>query len=293
MKIFYSPKCLDYEQPGHPESPERIRAVAARLASLGLTLEEPEPCSKDDLLRIHSPEMVDAVQACSFVDPDTPALPGMFIHGLRAAGSAVCAMQNAVSGTPTFSLMRPPGHHATRTRVMGFCYFNSIALAAVKFMDENPGRKIAVLDIDVHHGNGTEDILFGMNRALYVSLHQAPLYPGTGLESRGNCLNHPLPPSTEETRYLETLRMACDEILAFGPDMVAVSAGFDTYAKDPLAQMRLEISTYKKIGRMIDGLGKPCFFVMEGGYSENLPLCVEAFIGGLTETERTVVPARP
>ena len=181
MEIVYSPTCLDYGQPGHPESPDRIGSTSDRLKAGGYPFLDPEPCAELDLVRVHSREMVESVRTGSYFDPDTPALPGMFEHARLAAGAAVCAMQRALAGHAAFSLMRPPGHHATHNRVMGFCYFNSVAVAAAKYLADNPSARIAVLDIDVHHGNGTEDILFGRDRALYVSLHQSPLYPGTGL----------------------------------------------------------------------------------------------------------------
>jgi acetoin utilization deacetylase AcuC-like enzyme len=152
MDIFYSPSCLAYRSPGHPESPERIGSTAEFLRSKGYFFRTPAPCSEEDLLRVHDPEMIRAVRDGVFFDPDTPPLPGMFEHARLAAGSAVCAMRSAVSGRMAFSLMRPPGHHATRDRVMGFCYFNNIAVAAAGFLAGHPAGKIAVLDIDCHHG---------------------------------------------------------------------------------------------------------------------------------------------
>jgi acetoin utilization deacetylase AcuC-like enzyme len=278
MEIFNSPTCLSYHHPGHPESPERIRSTADYLKSKGYSFLAPTPCSEKDLLRVHNPEMINAVRAGDFFDPDTPSLPDIYEHAVLSAGSAVCAMQSAMEGRIGFSLMRPPGHHATRNRAMGFCYFNSIAVAAAKYLDDNPSKKMAILDIDCHHGNGTEDIFLGKDRILYVSLHQSPFYPGTGLKTQKNCLNYPLPPFTKEIRYIKTLQTAFHEILAYCPDLLGVSAGFDTYEKDPLAQMRLTLSSYPKIGRMILNLGKPLFIVMEGGYSKDLPLCVHGLI---------------
>jgi acetoin utilization deacetylase AcuC-like enzyme len=258
-----------------------VRRIADRLSASGRRFIEPRPCAEEDLLRVHSAGMVESVRKGSFADPDTPALPEMFGRALLAAGAAVDAMRGAAAGVPAFSLMRPPGHHATRDDPMGFCYFNGMALAAASFLGENPGKRIAVLDIDVHHGNGTEDILSGRDRALYVSLHQSPLYPGTGLASRGNCLNHPLPPFSDGARYLAALDEACAEIRAFAPDLVGLSAGFDAHEADPLAQLRLAVSDYGEIGRRVAALAAPVFVVMEGGYGEALPDCVEALMDGL------------
>jgi acetoin utilization deacetylase AcuC-like enzyme len=281
MEIFYSEKCLTYQAPGHPESPERLRSAASGLKSEGFLLMPPVPCSEADLLLVHDSRMVKAVREGTFFDPDTPALPGIFEHAALAAGSAICAMRVAAGGGCAFSLMRPPGHHATRNRVMGFCYFNNVAVASARFLADHPGKRMAVLDIDCHHGNGTEDIFLGRERILYVSLHQSPLYPGTGLDSAMNCLNFPLPPFTEENIYLGTLKTACKKILEFHPDIIGVSAGFDTYENDPLARLKLKISTYEKIGAEIAGMNRPLFMVMEGGYAENLSDCVYRFIEGI------------
>jgi acetoin utilization deacetylase AcuC-like enzyme len=281
MNIFYSASCLDYRSQGHPESPERVCSIVNRLKADGFQFLPPVPCSVEDLLLVHDLQMIQAVRDGTFIDPDTPSLPGIFRHAALAAGSAICAMRDAVGGGTAFSLMRPPGHHATRTRVMGFCYFNNIAVASARFLADYPSKRIAILDIDCHHGNGTEDFALGRDRILYASLHQSPLYPGTGLESPMNCLNFPLPPFTEETPYLATLESACGKVQEFNPELLGVSAGFDTYEEDPLAQMKLKVSTYQKIGGMIARLNLPMFIVLEGGYAENLSLCVRRFIEGI------------
>ncbi|MFN3301854.1 MAG: histone deacetylase, partial [Patescibacteria group bacterium] len=176
----------------------------------------------------------------------------------------------------SFSLMRPPGHHAGKDFCGGFCYFNNLAIAVAKFLKKD--KKVAILDIDCHHGNGTEDIFLGKNNVLYISLHESPLYPGTGLESRFNCLNFPLPPRTQEKEYLQTLEIALEKISQFKPNLLAISAGFDTYKKDPLTYFGLEIDSYQKIGEKIAQLNLPTFSVLEGGYSQSLPLCLYNFI---------------
>lgn len=281
MNIYYSGSCLEYRSPGHPESPERILSTARELESMGFRLMRPVPCAEEDLLLVHDRDMVTAVREGTFFDPDTPPLPGIFEHAKLAAGAAICAMKDAAGRKNAFSLMRPPGHHATRTKVMGFCYFNNIAVAAARYMAGHPGKRLAILDIDCHHGNGTEDFALGREGILYVSLHQSPLYPGTGLESAMNCLNYPLPPFTGEKRYLETLESAVRKISEYGPEILGVSAGFDTYEEDPLARMKLKTAAYREIGAMIAGIGRPLFIVMEGGYAENLSACVRQFIEGI------------
>lgn len=286
MKIFYSPRCLDYGFPGHPESPERIRSTAEHLASKGFAFTEPEPCGDEDILRVHSENLLRAVATGSFFDGDTPALPGIIDYAKLAAGSAIQAAESAAAGENAFSLIRPPGHHATRERPMGFCYFNNIAIAAAKILDRSPDSSAAILDIDCHHGNGTEDIFEGQGRVLYVSLHQSPLYPGTGLESRGNIINYPLPPGTAGAGYMDALEKACADIKGNDPSILGISAGFDTFGEDPLAQLRLRIEDYRTIGRGISRLSKPLFIIMEGGYSPRLPECVHAFLEGLESTRR-------
>ncbi len=280
MKIVYSPKCLEYEHPGHPESPDRIQIVSAYLAKKGFSFIESHPALKEDILRVHSKTMFDGVKAGTQSDYDTPAIPGIFDYAMLSAGSSIQAAETVTKTEPTFSLMRPPGHHATKNRVMGFCYFNNIAIAAAKHLNRFPERKIAILDIDCHHGNGTEDVFHNHPSIIYVSLHQSPLYPRTGLKSHDNCYNYPLLSGTEEAEYLETLQKACEIIRQFSPALLGVSAGFDTRRNDPLAQLNLEVETYQKIGEMISGLKFPTFITMEGGYSQDLPECVFSFLRG-------------
>lgn len=234
MNIFFSTQCLDYNQPGHPESPDRIQSTFEYLKEKGYPFLEPKPCSEEDILRVHSKEHLRGIQTGTSSDYDTPAIPHILDYARLAAGSAIAASENALQGETSFSLMRPPGHHATKHRVMGFCYLNNIAIAVVKYMEEDSNQKAAILDIDCHHGNGTEDIFLGNPSVLYVSLHQSPLYPGTGLESRKYCINFPLPPGTDESSYLNTLETACQNITDFDPSLLGISAGFDTYLNDPL-----------------------------------------------------------
>ncbi len=178
-----------------------------------------------------------------------------------------------------FSLMRPPGHHATRNDLGGFCYFNSIAIASLK-AKEIIG-KVAIVDFDCHHGNGTEDIMLGKKDFLYLSLHQSPLYPGTGLRSRENCINYPLLARTSPEHYLTVLAEGLKEVEKFKPDLLAISAGFDSYKLDPITSLSLEQETYGEIGRMLSALKTPTFAVLEGGYSRDLAECVYQFLAGL------------
>lgn len=282
MKIFYSPKCLEYSQPGHPESPARVRSIYEYLEEKGYEFAEPEPCADEDILLAHAPELIDSVKSGRFFDFDTPVFPGIFeIARLSAGGAVDAALTCLETGEKAFSLMRPPGHHATRNNLGGFCYFNNIAIASLK-VKEKIGT-VAIVDFDCHHGNGTEDILLGKKDFLYLSLHQCPLYPGTGLKSRGNCINFPVTARTNPGEYLSVLEQGLKKVKEFNPGLLAVSAGFDTYKLDPITSLSLELETYREIGRMLAGLKKPTFAVLEGGYSEDLPECVYEFLQGLEE----------
>ncbi len=279
MKVFFSSKCLEYSQPGHPESPERVSSTYSFLRKKGFEFIEPSACNEEDILFAHTPELLESVKEERFFDMDTPALPGIFDHAMLAAGSAVNAASICLEGEIAFSLMRPPGHHATRNSLGGFCYFNNIAVAALK--TGRKAGKTAIIDFDCHHGNGTEDIFLGKEGFLYLSLHQSPLYPGTGLGSRENCINYPLASGTSADEYISVFEKALEQVVQFKPDLVAVSAGFDSYILDPITNLSLEKDTYRKIGAMLSGLNKPLFTVLEGGYSRDLPECIYQFLTGL------------
>ena len=234
----------------------------------------------EDLALLHSKEHICSVKDGSFTDGDTPAYPGISDIALISAAGALSAAASAMSGAPAFSLMRPPGHHAGKERVAGFCYFNNIALACAKLVAEKKAARVAILDIDVHHGDGTESLVLGRGEIRFTSLHQFPLYPGTGAESRGNCENITLEAGTDEDAYMKRLEPALERLLAFKPAVLAVSAGFDTYKDDPLAGLKLGVKTYARIGRLMAATKLPRFAVLEGGYAEELPLLIESFLDG-------------
>jgi acetoin utilization deacetylase AcuC-like enzyme len=282
MKIFYSSRCLEYSQPGHPESPVRVQSTYNFLKDRGYSFTEPTPCKEEDILLAHTKKLLDRVKGGSFFDFDTPAFPGIFDIARLSAGSAIdAAMHCLTEGEKAFSLMRPPGHHATKSDLGGFCYFNNIAIAALKMKEKV--KKIAIIDFDCHHGNGTEDIVLGREDFLYLSLHQSPLYPGTGLRSRDNCINYPLRANTSPEHYLSILSEGLKEVEKFNPDILAISAGFDSYKLDPITSLSLEQETYREIGKMLSALKKPTFAILEGGYSKDLPECIYQFLTGLEE----------
>jgi acetoin utilization deacetylase AcuC-like enzyme len=190
-------------------------------------------------------------------------------------------LKAARAGEQVFSLMRPPGHHATRHRAMGFCYLNSVAITALEAVATG-AKRVAVYDFDVHHGNGTEAILVDKPGTAFFSIHQFPCYPGTGNRNVGiNCYNYPVPPRTPRQEYRKSLSSALDQLKKFKPDLVAVSAGFDAYARDPLAEETLEAEDYYWLGKSFAALGVPFFSLLEGGYSDDLPELIFAYLKGV------------
>ncbi|MCD6591327.1 MAG: histone deacetylase [Candidatus Aenigmarchaeota archaeon] len=285
LKIIFSRQCLEYDSPGHPESSERVRKVYEFLKMFKyFKFLEPKPCSRQDLLMVHSNTLVDTIKHGDFEDSETPNIPNIYYYARLSAGGAVLAMKTALNEGRAFSLMRPPGHHASQNKFEGFCYFNNIAIAVTKAL--TTVKKIAILDIDAHHGQGTQEIFMGDPHVIYVSLHQYGfIYPGTGRHSEKNAYNFPLPAGTDEKEYIEKLLVGIDKIREFDPDLIAVSAGFDTYEGDPLTSLNLKVKTYEKIGKIIAELDKPRFAVLEGGYSiEKIPLCVYEFLKGFNNS---------
>ena len=288
MVIIHSPRCLDYAALGHPERPERVAATVARLRTGNHTWLKPQPATDTDLLRVHDAELLRAVRTGDYFNADTPNFADIDEIARLAAGAAILAAETAVAGQMAFSLMRPPGHHATHDTVMGFCYFNNLAIAVANLLHTGKATRIAIVDFDCHHGNGTEDIVTGNEQVLFVSLHQSPCYPGTGQFSHDNCRNFPLPPHTGPDEYLAAFDRALDEVRAFRPDVLAVSAGFDAYRGDPITEMGLEVETFGEIGAQLAALQLPTFAVLEGGYAPSLPACVEQFVSRLSKLFRNV-----
>lgn len=281
MIIFHDPRCLEYSSPGHPERPARIAGTAPVLRERHPDWEwrEPEPAPENALLRAHSREHLDSIRAASQpFDTDTPAYPGIYEHAARATGAALEVAHEALQGNRPFSLMRPPGHHATRDRAMGFCYFGHIAIAALEAL-ENGAERVAIWDFDAHHGNGTEDIVANHPRIAFASIHQFPGYPGTGTRSFANIHNHPVAPLTPREVHVAEVRRALDALLAFQPSLVLVSAGFDAYAGDPITEMTLAPEDFATFGRWLAETNIPAGAILEGGYSDDLPELIDVFLG--------------
>jgi len=275
VKIVFSEKCLEYGS-WHIEGPERVRRACEILKERGYEFLTPEPASEEDLLRVHDAEYVRRLKEGLVEDADTPAYENVYGYARLAAGGAVLAAK--VKG---FSLIRPPGHHAGSRGIAlgastkGFCYLNNIAIA-VKHLD-NP---TLILDINGHHGNGTQEIFLGDEKVTYVGLHRYPHYPGTGYRSEANCLNFPLRADCGDEVYLKTLDEALSRVDVGEFEVVAVSAGFDAHAGD-LASLGLTEKGFTEIGKRIASLNKHTFFVLEGGYSgENIGKDIDKLIKG-------------
>jgi acetoin utilization deacetylase AcuC-like enzyme len=280
VTIFYDPSCLEYSSPSHPERPDRIARAAPLLKKRHPDWEWRQPGTATDaqLLRAHSREHVEGVaNALEHFDLDTPFYPNIELHARRSAGAAIEATSCALRGEAPFSLMRPPGHHATRDRAMGFCYFSNVAVAALGALDEGVER-VSIWDFDGHHGNGTEAIVAHNDRIRSASTHQFPAYPGTGTRSFANIDNYPIAPYTPRNGILEIARRSLDKLIAFEPDLLLVSAGFDTYARDPLLQLTLEREDFAKLGEWLGQIDIPVAVALEGGYSDDLPELIDAFL---------------
>lgn len=283
MKIITDEQCVNYSRSAHPERPARISRTLERLRNqleLPLTWAKPLPVAEPAILRAHCAALVARLEKNEDFDGDTPWHPGIADHARRSVGGALAALAAARAGESAFSLMRPPGHHATRDVSMGFCYLNSIAIAVLEALATG-AKRVAVLDFDVHHGNGTEAILLNHPGAAFFSIHQFPCYPGTGGANAGNnCFNFPVAPATPRAEYRRVLAQAIDGVKNFQPDLVAVSAGFDAYARDPLAQETLEAEDFHWLGESIRQLDIPAFSILEGGYSNDLPELILAYLKG-------------
>lgn len=284
MKIFTDERCTTFFRIGHPERPERITATLKKLKSqtaLPIAWVAPGPADEEAILRAHNPEHLERLREPRDFDADTPFYEEIDRYARASVGAALAALNAARAGEEVFSLMRPPGHHATRQRAMGFCYLNNPAITVLAALAAGE-KRVAVYDFDVHHGNGTEAILLNQPNTAVYSIHQHPCYPGTGTRNVGdNCYNFPLPPQTPRGEYRHVLESALEHLQAFNPSLVIVSAGFDAYIHDPLAQETLEREDFHWLGASLRQLGVPIVSLLEGGYSEDLPDLILAYLTGL------------
>lgn len=278
MIILHDPQCAEYGSSMRPEQPARITRSAAHLqpAHPDWRWQVPTSATDQSVLLAHTPALLERLGHGPDLDADTPHFPGIREHALRSVGATLEAARLAQTGHKSFALMRPPGHHATHDQAMGFCYLNQIAITALSVAAT--GARIAVWDFDAHHGNGTEDILEGRPNLLFASVHQYPGYPGTGTHSTANCKNFPVATHQSRTVHLDALARSWDAVLAFKPDLVLVSAGFDAYVDDPITEMTLEADDFGELGRWLRESSLPAAAALEGGYSEDLPRLIDVFL---------------
>ena len=285
---------LHFNGDGHPERPQRLKAItdAIRGAEIWGELAHPpfQPATELDLARCHTSAHIERVKAMSAngggrLDGDTRVGPDSFAVAKLASGGAIAATRAVLNGEfrNAFVAARPPGHHAESGRdadsPWGFCLFDHVAVAARWAQHEGGAARVAILDFDVHHGNGTQEIFYEDSSVLFVSLHQSPLFPGTGARDEtgagageGTTLNFPLPANCDGAIYRRTWKLAGDAVRAFAPDLILLSAGYDAHARDPLGSMQLQAADYADLVReakswadeLCDG---KLVAILEGGYN--------------------------
>jgi len=317
---FRHPLSLEHETGAHPENARRIDAIEQRLETLdwlGLEREEAPAATREELERVHTPEHVDAIeQFCArgggMIDLDTVASERSFDAALRSAGGAVAAAERLLAGDARFAFcgLRPPGHHAEQAQAMGFCLFGNVAVAAAHVLATTDVERVLVLDWDVHHGNGTQDLFYDSDQVLYSSIHQSPCYPGTGAAGErgtgageGYTLNLPVPPGAGPDEFLAMVQHVVVPVARrYEPGLIALSAGYDAHRDDPLAQCRLDEEAYADMAATMRDLAAelevPVLVVLEGGYdlgalSASVAATLEALAGGRAPREAPREAAGP
>ncbi len=303
--LITHPDCLRHETPpGHPEQVARLSRVLEALEGKEVARITAPLVAEDDLLRVHPKAYVDSIRAAApakghaQIDADTWMSPGSLSAAHRAAGGAVRAVDLVLGGEArrAFVAARPPGHHAERETAMGFCLFGNVAIAAKHALDHHGLARVAVVDFDVHHGNGTQDLLEDDPRALFISSHQFPLWPGTGTADEtgphGTVMNLPIAPGTGSKDFRRLYEeKVFPRVRDFAPELILVSAGFDAHRADPLAELQLETADFAWITDRLCDLADDCcggrlVSCLEGGYDlDALAASVAAHVDRLIARE--------
>jgi acetoin utilization deacetylase AcuC-like enzyme len=316
--LFHHPSSLQHDPGPHPEQPARITAIERGLAAhdwLGFERRESPSVTRAQLEAVHPPKLIDGLQAlCAsgggMIDVDTVVSEGSWEAALHSAGGAVALVDALLGddGPVRFgaSIHRPPGHHAEVRRAMGFCLFNNVAVAARHARDAYGVGRVLVLDWDVHHGNGTQDIFFATDEVLFASIHEWPLYPGTGAAGEtgtgagtGFTLNMPVPAGSGDEVFCSLVEhVVAPAAREYGPGLILISAGFDAHADDPLAGCRVSDAGYATMATSVralaDELGVPVGVVLEGGYDLGaLARGMTATLAALTAEGPVAAPQLP
>jgi acetoin utilization deacetylase AcuC-like enzyme len=309
LVLIRHPSSLEHDTGAHPESAQRIVAIEQALQArdwLGFDVRLSPPAARAQIEAVHPAHHVDAIAAVAdrgggMIDLDTVVSAGSYEAALHAAGGVV-AMVDALLGeegaSVAASLHRPPGHHATADRAMGFCLFNNVAIAARHAIDAHAARRVMILDWDVHHGNGTNDIFSARDDVLFCSIHQSPLYPGSGPVSdagigagEGFTVNLPVPGGSGDGAFGSLVEhVACPLAAAFEPELILVSAGYDAHADDPLAGCAVTDAGFRTMAESVSDaarrLGVPLGIVLEGGYDLGaLARCVQITLDAVGSDE--------
>jgi acetoin utilization deacetylase AcuC-like enzyme len=313
------PSSFEHDTGGHPENRRRLTAIEEAMSErewLGMELVEAPAATREQLERVHSAAHVDSIEELSErgggpIDLDTVASAGSWQAALHAAGGAVHAAERLLSeGGWAFCGLRPPGHHAERDRAMGFCLFDNVAVAAAHAIEELGVERVLVLDWDVHHGNGTEAIFHASPQVLYSSIHQSPLYPGTGAatdlgsgDGEGFTVNLPVPPGSGADEFLSLVQSVVAPIgREWSPGLICISAGYDAHRDDPLANCELDDAAFADMAATMRDLaaemGVPVLICLEGGYSlgalsRSVVATLEAFASDRAPRSAPTEPAVP
>jgi acetoin utilization deacetylase AcuC-like enzyme len=301
--LYYDSRFLDHDTGNHPERPSRLRQIALRLESTGLmtqcTRPAWEPATRARLEHVHEPGYIESVQAMAargggHLDADTAVSPASFDVARLAAGAACDAVDRVMAGEDktALCLVRPPGHHALAERGMGFCLFSNVAIAASVARDEHELDRVLIVDWDVHHGNGTQDVFYADGRVGFFSIHRWPFYPGTGDAEEtgtgagvGTTVNLPVAFGTPRQTYRETFASELEKFAAnFRPQLILISAGFDSHRADPIGSLELEVEDFAELTKIVHNVAAVhaegrVVSVLEGGYNPPvLAECVEAHV---------------